>query len=249
MFWCGGVLIAPEVVLSAGHCDSYVGVDVLVSGYQLGSTKNGAIQATVIESRRHPKFNPFTLDRDFYLHRLDKSVEISNNVVLRMNFNDTVPVDGQALTTMGLGFTSEGGNRADKLNYVEVNYIPNDECNRDLFDEVTDNMFCAGVDGGGKDSCNGDSGGPIVMIDGDIHTLAGVVSWGYGCAQPNAPGVYSRLSKVKGWIKKTVCQDWSMDADLCRDERQSPAPTARPTSPEKSSPWRPVAAAERAAWP
>ena len=56
--------------------------------------------------------------------------------------------------------------------------------------EITDRMICAA--GAGKDSCQGDSGGPMITKDGSHMTLIGVVSWGAGCASPNAPGVYAR---------------------------------------------------------
>ena len=57
-------------------------------------------------------------------------------------------------------------------------------------------MICAAVPGGGKDACQGDSGGPLV-VDGK---LAGIVSWGVGCAEPQYPGVYSNVATLKSFV-------------------------------------------------
>ena len=73
----------------------------------------------------------------------------------------------------------EDGSSPDFLRDVVVQAIDTDECNKrsayngDVVDEV---MFCAGVQGGGKDSCHGDSGGPIVQRRGDQYVQIGIVS-------------------------------------------------------------------------
>ena len=66
-------------------------------------------------------------------------------------------------------------------------------------------MICAGYRGvGGKDACQGDSGGPLVCNDGGNAVIAGSVSWGFGCAHPQYPGVYSRTTHVLDWIKANM---------------------------------------------
>jgi secreted trypsin-like serine protease len=71
-----------------------------------------------------------------------------------------------------------------------VQAINTDDCNAGLAyaGGVDDDlMFCAGADGGGKDSWQGNSGGPIVICNGDKHIQVGVVSWGQGCAREQYP--------------------------------------------------------------
>ena len=60
---------------------------------------------------------------------------------------------------------------------------------------ITDGMLCAGGEEG-KDSCQGDSGGPFMCG----AQLSGVVSWGYGCAEPGYPGVYTQTSYFVDWV-------------------------------------------------
>jgi len=69
-------------------------------------------------------------------------------------------------------------------------------------------QICAGYPQGGIDSCNGDSGGPLYSItkEGTLR-LAGITSWGKGCAQPNQPGIYTDIVAYKGWIDEMMGPD------------------------------------------
>ena len=68
----------------------------------------------------------------------------------------------------------------------------------------------AGYLGTGQiDSCSGDSGGPLAVPNdaGTGYLLAGVVSWGYGCARADFPGMYGRVSAFNTWINDTIAQN------------------------------------------
>ena len=54
---------------------------------------------------------------------------------------------------------------------------------------------------GGKDSCNGDSGGALVCDINGKATLLATVSWGYKCALDGYPGVYVQIDKYYDWIE------------------------------------------------
>merc|ERR1712228_937949 len=102
----------------------------------------------------------------------------------------------------GWGTTTEGGSTPSSLMDVTVPIVSDQEC-RDAYgqNDVDDSMICAGLPEGGKDSCQGDSGGPLACSDTGSTYLAGIVSWGYGCARPSYPGVYCDVASFDDWIE------------------------------------------------
>ena len=89
------------------------------------------------------------------------------------------------------------------LQKVEIPFVENSLCNQTYnYTTITDDMICAGgLAEGGKDSCQGDSGGPLAQRwYSDQWVVAGVVSFGDGCANPNTPGVYTKVSHFADWI-------------------------------------------------
>ena len=101
---------------------------------------------------------------------------------------------------------SDNSSYPQTCQYVRVPTITNSDCKKSYSDKsITESMICAGYPGeGGKDSCSGDSGGPLVCNENGNAVLAGVVSWGTRCGEPDYPGVYSRVTHVLDWIKENM---------------------------------------------
>lgn len=114
---------------------------------------------------------------------------------------------GKFAVVAGWGRTGENEETSRVLRKVVVPVWSRKEC-RDAgygVHKLSDNMFCAGYPGGEKDACNGDSGGPLhVKRDGGSMELIGLVSWGRGCARPNLPGVYTKVTNYLGWVREAL---------------------------------------------
>ncbi|XP_049643041.1 kallikrein-13-like isoform X3 [Suncus etruscus] len=103
------------------------------------------------------------------------------------------------LTLLTLGLT--GVSYPQALQCVNIEIRSDEECRQVYPGKITLNMLCAGTQEGGKDSCEGDSGGPL-LCNGTLH---GIISWGdFPCGQPNRPGVYTRVPRYISWIRQVI---------------------------------------------
>jgi trypsin len=217
---CGGTLVARDVVLSAAHCADAFYDTVLVGNTRYNVVTDNAQERSIVSNMvTHPQFDISTMVYDYMLFKIEAVTE-PGIVPASLNADPSNPADGQLLTVVGFGTTQEGGDMSYLLQHVLLQAVSTDECERQLESQLDDDdllssgttttttlvrddvMLCAGISGGGYDSCQGDSGGPLLDSD---QQVVGIVSWGFGCAQPDSPGVYSRVSGEIDWIRSTVC--------------------------------------------
>ncbi len=207
--YCGGSFIAPDVVLTAAHCVKDAANRMRVSaGLHLNSGHAGNTTIAVKAVRIHPDFGPNqAFENDLallFLGAYDPATLPGPIVPIALNADLGKPA--AAATVIGWGNTSSYGSLfEDGLREVEVPVVSLGKC-ANAYPGVGATQICAGdFDKGGVDSCQGDSGGPLVIPgDGGVPVLAGLVSFGNGCALAKFPGVYTRVASFKGWIEAEV---------------------------------------------
>ena len=172
------------MVLTAAHCTGAYGKDVIFGSNDVYG-RDGAPRIDVDFLFQHPDYNKPN-EREENDIMLVKLAEPSDQPLVTLNKDPSKPADGAAVTVIGFGLTTEGGEISEALQEVELDAIGYTECRQALGPLVSeDKQVCAGVEGGGKDSCSGDSGGPL--FDSSTKVQYGLVSFGVGCARPNSP--------------------------------------------------------------
>jgi secreted trypsin-like serine protease len=198
---CGGTVTAPRVVLTAGHCVTGAGPNISI-GVTAGAadlTSPTAITARSVSVFRPAAFNGETHGNDWALIRLDRPLGLPT-----LPLSPAGADDQGTFTILGWGVTGEAGRKQQtKLRYGNVPTVPDAECATDYrtigVALVPAASICAGKRG--IDTCQGDSGGPLVRPDGHGGWVqVGIVSWGYGCARKDYPGVYTQISTFRAAI-------------------------------------------------
>ncbi|CAB1433875.1 unnamed protein product [Pleuronectes platessa] len=210
---CGASVLNHRWLLTAAHCvqdsgsDKYSQPDqweAMLGLHVQSQTNEWTVRRNIKRIIAHEDYNPMTYNNDIALMELDEDVTLNQNIwpICLPSPTHDFP-GGQVAWITGWGATREGGSVALVLQKAEVRIINGTVCKNLMSDEVSAGMLCAGVLKGGVDACQGDSGGPLSVTgpSGRVF-LAGLVSWGDGCARRNKPGVYTRITRYRGWIKE-----------------------------------------------
>ncbi|XP_014219939.1 serine proteinase stubble [Copidosoma floridanum] len=214
---CGAALLNENWAITAAHCvQKVLPSDLLlrIGEYDLANEE----EPYSFQERRvqivasHPNFDPRTFEFDLALMRFYEPVlPFQPNVLPICVPDDDESYVGQTAYVTGWGRLYEDGPLPSVLQEVAVPVINNSLCegmyrNAGYIEHIPHIFICAGWRNGGFDSCEGDSGGPLVIQRkrDKRWMLAGVISWGIGCAEPNQPGVYTRISEFREWINQIL---------------------------------------------
>jgi len=208
---CGASLLGPNFVVTAAHCalrQNITSIKLTGGTFSFSSDTDHAIHMEPLKVIMHPDYDERKHGNDIALIKIRKIENWSDNIrPVCLPDEDAKFDSGSLCIVSGWGATEEA-NVSPFSKYTVVPKLPQEICRSWLYTSVDYNEeFCAGWEQGERDSCTGDSGGPLMCRHGEQWHLYGIVSRGEGCGKPHKPGVYVNVRHFTKWIKQTARQE------------------------------------------
>ncbi|GLV37602.1 lethal (2) k05911 [Carabus blaptoides fortunei] len=210
--FCGGSLIDNIHILSAAHCVAHMSswdvarLTVRLGDYNIRTNSEVQhIEKKVKRIVRHRGFDSRTLYNDVSIITMDSPVQFTQQIRPICLPSGSANYASKTATVIGWGSLQESGTQPSVLQEVNIPIWSNAECRAKYGNAapggIVEHMLCAGR--ANRDSCSGDSGGPL-MVNNGVWTQVGIVSWGIGCGKGQYPGVYTRVTHFLPWITKNL---------------------------------------------
>lgn len=201
--FCGGTIRDATHVITAAHCleDTSAADITVVAGFSDRAGTDPTMQRAAVSAiTSHPAYDPATTNNDLAILTLATPLTLdgTNAVALPVVRSGESSENAWALIS-GWGDDESDGMQPQQLARATIQVYGDAACANYADSFIAATMLCAGWTNGTDytiDTCQGDSGGPLARLVGadTADTLIGIVSWGDGCADPDFPGIYTRLS-------------------------------------------------------
>jgi secreted trypsin-like serine protease len=231
---CEGSLVAPDIVLTAGQCvDGSIYSITAIVNYTQADKTGYEYSRNSFNYITHKYFDITTFNNDIAALILD--APIFEVTPVKLNTKSNVPSAGSTVTVFGHGRTSNEATPEYPYFLMEVSIpvIPIEDCNdANSWNGLVKNEFtiCAGPTTGGKGVCKGDAGAPLIIrgnsANQDIQVGIGSFIAAAGCALPNVPTAFTRVSYYTQWIQSAICDNSNSKPAFCS---AAPQPTKNPT--------------------
>ena len=203
---CGAALVAPDMLISAGHCTEAFTQGAIVGTTKLGVKISGSVQVKIVQQILYPGWTNFK-HNDVMLMKISPAV--TSIAPVTINFDTSLPSANEPLEIIGFGETANNGPVSNVLMQASVYEVPSSKCQQ-MYGKssvVPSEMICVVNQNPFHQVCGGDSGGPLLGKGSSGETVTfGVTSWGStNCNQ--GYGVYTRLSGYQSFITNTICQN------------------------------------------